>query len=216
MIVRKPMMVLVAVLAMLVSLGASHRALAQSEDLYEELLAAAKSSQPDVDYAQLRATFALTDEYQPYGMYLRELRKRTQEAVSENKLELAVARAETMLAAAYPSLETQIWAGLVFSAAGDSARAAFHEDVFTRLYLAATSTGDGSSFDSPITVIYTGEEYLILEALRELEVTDQSIEHVGGHSFDRVGALDLSTGERTNVYFNIDALLATWSRMLDE
>ncbi len=215
MAMRRPTIASVAVLLILGGLAVPSGAQEQSADTYVDLLEAAKRGQANVDYEQLRAAFALTEGYQPYGMYLDDLQERAREAVSERDLDLAVARVETMLEAAYPSLETQYWAAFVYQAAGDSLRSQFHEQELAHLYEAALSTGDGSSVHAPITVLYTGEEYLILQVLRKVDVLNQSIEHAGGHSFDRMGVRDRSTGDKTDVYFNIDALVATWSRMFD-
>ncbi len=185
---------------------------AQSQSTYDELLAAALAGE-NVDYVQLRATFARTDEYHPYGVFLDDLHERARVAAAEQDSALGVARAESLLAAVYPSLETQFWASRVFGALGDSVRADHHLAEFFRLLDAATGTGDGSSPDSSITVIYTGEEYLILTGIMGLEVTGQAIIHDAEHSYDRMGVRNVATGDTGYVFFNVDCLVATWDRL---
>ena len=116
------------------------------------------------------------------------------------------------MAAAFPCLESQFWASETYAAAGDPARAAHHADIFFRLYKGAMAAGDGSSMDRAITVLSVGEEYLILSAVRRLDVEGQHLEEAGGHSYDCMDVRDPETGAATQVYFNIDSLLAVLHR----
>jgi len=167
---------------------------AQSRSTYDELLAAALAGE-NVDYVQLRATFARTDEYHPYGVFLDDLHERARVAAAEQ------------------DSATQFWASHVFGSLGDSVRADHHLAEFFRLLDAATGTGDGSSPDSSITAIYTGEEYLILTGIMGLEVTGQAIIHDAEHSYDRMGVRNVATGDTGYVFFNVDCLVATWDRL---
>jgi hypothetical protein len=187
-------------------------AFAQDEPSYDQLLATASEGR-DVDYVQLRATFAQIESYNPYGVYLDKLQARALEAALKREDTLAVARAESLLAAAYPSMESQFWAAYVFDAVGDSVRADHHRDVLFRLFEAARSTGNGSSPESPITVLYTGEEYLILEGIMGLEFAGQALVHEEGHSFDRMNAYVPASGDTLHLFFNIDYLVATWESL---
>src|ERR1039458_9464023 len=89
----------------------------------------------------------------------------------------------------------------VSSSAKDKAE--FHRAVFLGLVGSILNSGDGKSTEKAWVVITVHEEYVVLRVLG-FRPSEQSVSHVGGHSFDVMKVKNVDDGTEQTFYFNVD------------
>lgn len=89
-------------------------------------------------------------------------------------------------------------------------------DTQLRMILAAIqSTGNGASMETAMHVTHTAQEYFLLN-LFDFEFDGQALVYdKQGHAYDQMNVKENPYGIES-LYFNVDAIIRTWSRVLND
>ncbi len=177
-----------------------------SEARYQTLLAEAKAGQQPIDWGALRLAYADSAEFDVTGGRTDVPRKAMFEAINAGDNAAALAQAKIILAQDYVDIDAHLVADLADQKLGDAA-AAQREHAIVAGLIGSIHTGDGSSPAQAFTVITVGEEYAVMRAFA-MNVTGQELMQSGGHTYDKLTAVD-SDGKPRIFYFLIDRVLAT-------
>jgi hypothetical protein len=181
---------------------------AHAAESYESLAAKARAGEAGVDFAQLRALYAQSRAYNPYGTVITAATAAMRKAAAEDNC------AETMKAAALvfqanpADIEAHYAAALCHKGHGDPARALYHEAAFKQLLAALLASGDGKSPQTAIKVISPGEEFFALSMLG-LEPKDQALVQTDGKLYDLFTVVSEKTGEKSEIFFDVSLPTAT-------
>jgi hypothetical protein len=172
----------------------------QADLLYPTLVDSAIANPFEADYTALRLTHAKSSAYDPYGdddglMKLRDL-------IKAKEFEVATEVAKTQYRRLFHDPLFHYYAFIVWAEIEDEEMADIHSFYYTKLIKSVMSSGDGKSAKTAYHVINISEEYRVLEYL-ELEILEQNLLEVSGHSFDKITAKD-ADGKTKDIYFNID------------
>jgi hypothetical protein len=172
----------------------------QADLLYPTVVDSAIANPLDTDYTALRLTHAKSSAYDPYGdddglMKLRDL-------IKAKEFEVATEVAKTQYRRLFHDPLFHYYAFIVWAEIEDEEMADIHSFYYTKLIKSVMSSGDGKSAKTAYHVINISEEYRVLEYL-ELEILEQNLLEVSGHSFDKITAKD-ADGKTKDIYFNID------------
>jgi Domain of unknown function (DUF4919) len=179
--------------------GASRK---PSAERYAELLQKLKKGERGVDFTELRMSYTETREYSPYDGD-REARKAMFAALSGGKWDEALEQSAKILEKNYVDINGHFGALAANTRKGDAAKADFHKYVFEGLLDSVRGAGDGRSMEKAFVVISTDEEYALLNVLG-LRPTSQALMNSGGHSYDKLAAVDPETKQTYEFYFQID------------
>jgi hypothetical protein len=179
------------------------------EARWQALLTAAKSGSGPVDWQALRFAFSDRPSFDEVDFSLQPLRQAMMQARQAHDFAkmLAVARqiidkdyvdglAHMMAMTAYAELKQQ---------ADSDRERAISVGIFKSI-----ETGDGLSAAAAFTVISVGEEYELMYALGR-QVTQQSLVHQDGHSYDVLETVGPG-GDKKTIYFQIDRVWARESK----
>ena len=185
--------------------GIAHAAAADdAEARYQSLLAAAKASAPNVDWAALRQAYAARPGFNVFGGPAATRRQMFQ-ALEKGDCATALPAAEQALGAAYVDIDAHFVAAFCEDAAGQADAARLDREVAMGLAL-SIKTGDGLTAATAFTPIDVAEEYALMRVMN-LKVTEQALVRDGAHSYDVLSTVS-ANGAPGHYYFLIDAVLA--------
>lgn len=143
-----------------------------------------------------------TAEYSPYGSD-RDSRQKMFAALNAKDYQNALELANKILAGNFLDINAQFGAYVAHRELGDADDAEKHKFFLQGLIRSIEKSGDGKTPATAFVVISTDEEYALLN-WQGLRATAQALLNQGGHSYDRMTALNPKTNETTDYYFNID------------
>jgi hypothetical protein len=195
-------------LAFTLSLAAAGLARAQPapsdpEARYQALLAAARASAPNVDWAALRIAYASRPSFSVFAQG--SAKRQMFEAAEKGDCGAALPAARAAIEEAYIDIDAHLVAAFCEESAGQADAARLDRDIGAGL-IASIETGDGLTPATAFTPIDVGEEYAVMRALGR-HVTEQDLIRDGAHSYDALKAAN-QKGEVTTYYFLIDRVLA--------
>lgn len=180
-----------------------------TEAQYQALLAAAKASAPNVDWGALRLAYSRRPDFSAFAQSA--AKREMFAAAQKGDCAAALPAAKAVIAEAYVDIDAHLVAAYCEDNAGDKAAAELDRDIGAGL-AASIKTGDGLSPASAFTPIDVGEEAALMRALG-LTVTDQTLTHDGGHSYDALTTVD-QAGRKATYYFLVDRMLAAQAAAL--
>jgi len=175
-----------------------------ADNAYQALLTAAKRGDP-VDWQALRFAYAESPDFDLLGSGAEDARKQMYADYRGGDFAGALQQAASVLGHDYVDIDAHMVADLAARKLGDEAQAKLHHDAAIGL-LNSIRTGDGHTPETAYTVITVGEEYAVLRAYG-LRPSQQALISNGGHSYDRLDAID-HDGKTVTLYFLIDRVLA--------
>ena len=143
---------------------------------YEALLKRIKDGDKTVDFKELRMAYAESSRYSPYGGDS-EAQKAMFAAMRASQWDEVLKQSAKILEKNYVDINAHFGAFV-----------ANHEKGIT---------------DKAFVVISTDEEYALLNYL-DLRPMGQALINSGGHSYDKLTAVDPKTNEKYELFFNID------------
>lgn len=206
---RIPPCVLVAALLALPAIAVQtepavqQKAEASPQQEFQALLERVKKSDPAVDFGRMRQLQTQLDGYDPYGSHIEE---HPSKVLSQGDLQRAKSLAEGILAENYLNLEAHIASAAVAEKKGDTAGAAHHRYVVQGVLDSIRQSGDGKTPETAFQVIALSEEYAVMGRFG-LRVAEQSLIHIGEHSYDLLKGMDPQSHAEYEVYFNIDPIM---------
>ena len=202
---------------LLASAAAPGVGLAQNADSrYQTLLTAAQATglpaDKPVDWQALRFAFADRSVFSPEASddeaaHARKMREDYQSGDYVN----AIAEAKLVSDADFVDPEAHLIASQAYAKSGDGVGATRERTIALGL-LKSIQTGDGQSAGQAYTVIRVKEEYVLM-ATYGRRVARQSLQQVGGHSYDVLETIDRA-GAPATFYFLIDRVLAAEANVL--
>lgn len=175
---------------------------AKKDAAYEALLKKIKEGDTSVDFKELRMAYADSSGYSPYGGDS-EARKAMNAAIRASQWDEALKQSEKVLAQNYLDINAHYVALVANDKKGIADKADFHRFVVKGLLDSIRNSGDGRSAEKAFVVISVDEEYALLSFMG-LRPTEQSLINTGGHSYDKLTAVDPKTNEKLDLFFNID------------
>ena len=98
---------------------------------------------------------------------------------------------------------------------GDTAMVKKSDTQLDMILAAMRSTGDGASMETAIHVTQTAHEYFLL-SLYDFDFTGQALVYdKQGHAYDQMNVKENPYGIES-LYFNVDAIIRSWSRVLND
>jgi hypothetical protein len=172
---------------------------------YDQLLAEAKRDPETADFTALRMALTESPAYNPYGNPGGgvESRKALGQALQDRDIPKALELIGQKLDSMYLDAEMHLLAASLHKELHQPDEAAYHDLWFNGLMKSLLDSGNGLSFDSPITVISTSEEYIFLRVIGAVPGIQALREHAG-HHFDVITARHPRTPEPMEFHFNID------------
>jgi hypothetical protein len=180
-----------------------------AEGRYQTLLAQAKASAPNVDWAQLRLAYADRPGFKVFAQ--NAARRQMMEAANASNCKDALPGAKAVIAEDYVDADAHFIAAFCEETAGDAAASKLDRDIAVGL-IRSIQTGDGLSAATAFTVINVDEEYAVMRALG-LKSQEQALVQQGGHSYDRLETLN-QHGQKATYFFLVDRVLAAESAMM--
>jgi hypothetical protein len=166
-----------------------------------------------VDYRMLRIAYSASKDASPYGSD-RTARAVMNKAISEKRYKDAIKSAEEILKTDYVNPFAHMAKAVAHRELGETDKYEFHKAVYLGLLNSILASGDGKTFDTAYVVISTEEEYAVMQALG-FAVVGQSLQRDKDHTFDVLHGTDSKTGNKIDVYFNIDIFWAMENRMFN-
>jgi Domain of unknown function (DUF4919) len=170
---------------------------------YLELLKRANTGDASVDFRALRLACAKADKCDAKGESKDLIAMRR--ASQSHDYKQAAKIAEKLIAEGFPNIEAHAICAAAYAALNDPEKAKFHQTVTSGLIRSIMATGDGKSKESAFEVIGTQEEHVILSVLGLPPFGKQALMPGKPHSYDVIEVDDPKSGQKTSVYFNIDA-----------
>jgi hypothetical protein len=174
-----------------------------AEARYQSLLAAAKASAPNADWAALRQAYAARPGFNVFGAG--SAKRQMFLALEKGDCATALPEAQKALDAAYIDIDAHFVAAFCEDAAGQGDAAKLDRDIGAGL-AASIRTGDGLTPATAFTPIDVDEEYALMRVMN-LKVTEQALVRDGAHSYDLLSTVSAS-GAPGRYYFLIDSVLA--------
>jgi len=169
---------------------------------YPLLLEQAKRSDPNLDFTDLRWTFAQTAGYDPYSNTESELINSMYDAYYNNDLELAVNLADQILEDNYLLPDPHFILLQAYEKLGDQQSVDFHNYFLRGLITSISKLGNGRSLETAFVIIQFEEEYFLLDILG-IQNGQQSFQEINGIPYDIFEGVDESTNENITIYFDI-------------
>jgi Domain of unknown function (DUF4919) len=172
-----------------------------SAALYDELVAKAGRSQPDVDYTLLRLSYAETPDYDPYGATTRSLFSETWKALQDKDCATVMAKSDAYLRIDFTRAPIHIMRETCFEQTGDTDDAARELAIGKGLTESLLGSGDGKSAATAYVVVTMSEEGYVMTFL-DMNEEQQSLIHDDKGYYDFIQGED-GHGNRKSVFFNV-------------
>lgn len=175
-----------------------------------DLLEEAKPEPDDADITSLRYAYALSDEYDPYYQK-NEIEagvRETRQAAEAEDWQTTIQAATRVLGINYMHMETHWHLVDAYLRTGQETQAVPHQHFLRSCLRSIHQSGLGQSYSTAYVVISQEEEtyFLRFQGAMEGVVVQRPrryLEHEG-HRFDLFQVQDGKTGERSEIYFNLD------------
>lgn len=176
-------------------------------DLAARISAQVAAPQPPIiDFQALRIAYAASAAYDPSGEKTRERRRQMMAAARTGDCPQVLRIAADIHRDYITHLSSYRLALICAQRLGDAEQERINARMLKGLTDAIDATGDGRSPATALEVVAIEEEYGILAA-RGLKRERQSLVREGGHSYDKMDAVD-DRGGHTTLYFNVDLPLS--------
>jgi hypothetical protein len=175
---------------------------------YGVLLARVKEGDLSVDFQRLRFSYMESPERRAAKDISRE-RAEMGRAIAAGNFRRALELSEIVLKASFIDIDGQLTACVANEELQQKWWSDYHKNVFGRLLDSILNWGDGQSAATAYKVISLQEEYAVLRVLGVTPLS-QSLQRADGHSYDVFSAKDDRSGERMQVFFNIDIASANY------
>jgi hypothetical protein len=169
---------------------------------YSTLLASLKAGNTDVDYARLRLSYMDSPERKE-AKDTSDSEKAMMNAFNAKDFAKAIGQADIVLANEYVNLDAHLVEAVANKQLGAVEKADFHRTVLHGLIDSILKSGDGKSPKTAWVVISVHEEYVVLQVLG-FTLSQQSLLHQDGHSYDEMKAKNDQDGSEQTFYFNVD------------
>ena len=187
------------------------RQMRRDTETYEDLLRKVKATDSGVSFREFRLAYADSAQYKPNSNP--ELRKTMFGALSAKDYAKAAEVADAILEDRFVDIYGHQVAAVAYRELGDRAKASVHGSIARNLVQSIVESGDGSSPETAMLLISEDEESVILQAL-SLKMVGQELLDQGGHTYDRVEAMEPGEGHVT-LYFNLDVPVIKMREALD-
>jgi len=168
---------------------------------YEKALQQLRSGDLKIDFKALRVNCAAS-KYECQGDS--DDIKLLFSFLNDKKFDQALLRVNRILEKIFVDAELHYIALLANSESGNKQEAEFHKAVIRGLMDSIQESKHGHSEEDAFVVINVHEEYTFLR-FSNMQVTEQSLKHKGGHSYDILVCKDMSNkGREVTAYFNVD------------
>lgn len=155
-----------------------------------------------MDYVRLRLSYMDSPERKK-AKDTSDTEKAMMSALNAKDYAKAVEEADIVLANEYVNLDAQLVEAVANRQLGTVDKADFHRAVLGGLIDSILKSGDGRSPKTAWVVITVHEEYVVLEVLG-FTLSQQSLLHQEGHSYDEMKAKSAQDGTEQTFYFNVD------------
>ncbi|MFC1799409.1 DUF4919 domain-containing protein [Candidatus Eisenbacteria bacterium] len=188
---------------------------------YDQILKRLESGNLAVNFARLRASFTETENYDPDDRELDRLAFSVNEAMYEDDWRGALRAAGRFLQKCMACPAVHAMAADAHHFLGQDEQCKFHAAVAGGLYTAMQASGDGSSEESALKVLYIFEEYQFL-GMQGLRVGGQALREIEGRAFDVMSVSASDEPEEREFYFDVTWLVDArkrrycWGRPSDE
>ena len=173
---------------------------------YRTLVQRVETGDFTVDFRALRLACMKSTECDPRGP-LTELGSMNR-ASADHQLAQVVEAAERIIGQGFVNLEAHAACAKAYEELHEPVKAKFHLDVTKALFRSILLYGDGKTKETAFEVISDREEYATLVGkglpYHGAGVSKSDVDE-GGHRYDRFEVQDPKTGQKTVVFFNIDA-----------
>lgn len=169
---------------------------------YAELRRKLSKGERALDFTELRMAYTRTDEYKPYGEDMGPKRALLA-ALDAGRWDEVLEQSAKILESDYLDVNAHFGAYTAHARKGDAAEAEFHKYVFDGLINSIRGSSDGKSTARAFVVISVDEEHALLRFFG-LRATGNQLIDEGGHTFNRIAAVDPETGKRFEYYFQVD------------
>lgn len=173
-------------------------------DLYEKFYNQLMTT-GNTDFLGMRLAYLKSNLLHPFGMDSR-LKDSLYRAIDMKDFNKGEKLINSLLQNYFPVIPVQIWAEVFYSAKGDTVSAHKHARYYDELFRALLKSGDGFAAKTGYIPVDILEEYELLKVW-QLSFTHQYLEHIDGHSFDRITANNPETGKEESIFFNITLIM---------
>ena len=170
---------------------------------YLELVKRAQAADTTLDFKELRFSCVEAShcDARDDSKDMLALRRAFQEKHFKDAAKLG----ERLIDKGFPNIEAHILCARAYESLGKTDDAVSHERIAKGLISSILNSGDGKSRETAFVVIGTFEEYLTASVLGLPRPTSQSLVAGKPHSYDLLVVNDPKSGEKIELYFNIDA-----------
>jgi len=182
---------------------------------YEQWVAMAEASDPAVDWTALRQAYVHSPSYDGYGGGWRAAGDDLVKALNGHDCAEAMRVSEAILKADFTYPLVHVALGNCHRKAGETAAAQREYTIFEGLTGSILASGDGTSVAKAYVVVTMAEERFVLMHFDVMEA-GQALIIKDGHNYDRIDGVNPTTGEKKQVYFNVDAMFGSLTRKLGQ
>jgi len=183
---------------------------------YDNYVAKLKSGDTNIDYMDFRIAYTKTSNYNPYGVFgSDEKKKKSLEYFEKKKFKKAVKTLEPVLDSDYTDIMAHFFLSLFYEELKNTDKANFHLSISRGLMRSIVESGSGKSAKEAMTVISVREEYVTLQGMG-FSVKSQALVEDNGSAYDAMTVVDDETGEEKVFYFNVDIPFNSLSDKLGE
>jgi hypothetical protein len=181
---------------------------------YESLFGRVKALDPAIDFRELRAAYAESDQFLRSAPGVEDARDAMRTALQGKESDAALGHAQTLLANCYVDIEAHLVSFLAYRQKGNAQKAQDHRWVANGLVRSILDSGDGKSPETAMQVISVGEEYILLTGVLGFRVDRQSLIGREGHSYDVMEVTDPRSKVSYKLYFDVDVPLWRTERLM--
>lgn len=174
------------------------------DEIYTDMLAQVKRSDPDLDFTAFRMAYAESSGYDPYFFGLLDQLDQMLAAYDNGDYQRAAELAEGILAQNYHIPDAHMVAYISYDELGQDDKASHHDYFLDGTINSIFDSGDGKSPETAYVVVLIQEEYLLLGVLDVIDA-GQSLVEENGHMYDVFEGRDKITNEPVTIYFNVDS-----------
>jgi hypothetical protein len=182
-----------------------------AEAKYQAMLAAAKANPDATDWQALRFAYA---DRPSFSLFAADNGRKAMRAAREaHDWQAVLDAANKAIDAVYVDGEAHLQAFLALGQLGKLDDAVREQKIATAIFKSMMPNGDGKSREHAFVVISVAEEYELIAAQRRRRVGSQALLHDRDHSYDMIEVAG-TDGEKFELYFQIDRVVAAETRML--
>lgn len=155
------------------------------------------------NYFALRMAYAKTPEYAPYSDMPGIVLEKADSLIGAGEFNKALEEINAIIDNYFASIKVHMYTGYIYDKLGDTVKSSLHYNIYRGLLESILNTGNGNTPETAYIVIDTREEYSFLNWF-DLSSGGQELIGKEGHSFDLLKTTEKESGEKFDIYFNID------------